>query len=509
MSSYSYYPLFSEPGIKLDGTNFEGKNYTLGQHCRFYRGYPRKIGGYKLLVGDLPNIPRGLYTFPQTPDFNIYIGDESTLKVQTIDSNGNLIGGLSNLTPVDFVADPNNVWTFDSMYSTISNSNILIAHAAPNLFSISNNVESPVYYGTIGSNTPLIDTGNRVSGGIVVLHPFLFMFGNAGDVKWTLANDPSTIMGEARVASQKIVAGLPTRGGNSSPAGLLWSLDSLIRVTQVGTTQVEFAFDSIASQSSLLSSRSIIEYDGLYFWAGTDRFLVYNGVVQEVPNDMNLNFFYLNLNYDQRQKVWATKIPQYGEIWWFFPMKGSDECNAAVIYNKRENKWYNTTADENGNYFGPHRGTGYFEQVFADPIWADNDPQVNNKYSIWWHEKGVDQNVNGILSSIPSFFQTGSIAWCAIDPSKNFKGVQRLVDLYSFEPDFIQSGDMTLTVKGTEYANSPVISSTPYSFNPSTLKIDLREQRREMYLRFDSNEVGGFYQLGQSLVLMRIGDVRP
>lgn len=326
------------------------------------------------------------------------------------------------------------------------------------------------------------------------------MFGNDGDVKWTLANDPTTIMGEARVTSQKIVAGLPTRGGNSSPAGLLWSLDSLIRVTQVGTTDIEFSFDTIASQSSILSSRSVIEYDGLYFWAGIDRFLVYNGIVQEVPNDLNLNFFYLNLNYDQRQKVWATKVPQFGEIWWFYPTKGNNECNAALIYNKRENTWYNTLLN---------RGAGYFEQVFADPIWADNVQDVNGAYSVWWQEKSVDKNVNGNLSAIDSYFQTGSIAWVAIDPAKSWKGIPRQIDLYSFEPDFILNGSMALTVIGNEYANSPQVTTGPYNFDSTTLKIDLREQRREMYLKFESNEVGGFYQLGQSLAFMRLGDVKP
>lgn len=497
-----FYPLYSEPGIKKDGTVFGGKNYTDGQWVRFYRGNPRKIGGYKLILGDLPNVPRGLFTFPETPDFNIYIGDQSTLKRQLIDQDGNRLGGLVDVTPAAFTADPNNIWQFDVMFSTISNSNTLIAHAAPNLFSITNNVDTPIYYGTVGSNTPLIPTGTSVSGGVSVFQPFLFMFGNAGDVKWSDANDPTVIMGEARIASQKIVAGLPTRAGNSSPGGLLWSLDSVIRVTQVGTIDIEFRFDTISSQSSILSSRSVIEYDGLYFWAGIDRFLFYNGNVQEVPNNMNLNFFYLNLDYSQRQKVWATKVPQWGEIWWFYVSKGNltGECDSAVIYNKRENAWYNVVLN---------RGTGYFEQVFADPIWADNIPDVNGLYSIWWHEKGIDKNVNNVKTSIPSFFTTGSIAWNAIDPQKTFTGLERQIDLYSFEPDFIQVGDMDLTVVGQEYANSPYVSSNPYTFSPDTLKLDIRQQRREMYLRFDSNEVGGFYELGQSLMLMRLGDVRP
>lgn len=497
-----YYPVYSQPGIKRDGTVFAGKNYIDGQWVRFYEGLPRKMGGYKLIVPDLPNIPRGLFNFPQTPDFNIYIGDQSSLKRQLIDEQANRLGPLVDVTPVGFVNDPNNIWQFDVMFSTISNSNTLIAHAAPNLFSITNDVDTPVYYGTVGSSASLVPTGQFVSGGVCAFQPFLFMFGNAGEVLWSEANDPSTIMGDARIASQKIVAGLPTRGGNSAPAGLLWSLDSVIRVTQAGTNDIEFRFDTVTSQSSILSSRSVIEYDGLYMWAGIDRFLFYNGTVQEIPNDFCQNFFYLNLDESKRQKVWATKVPQYGEVWWFFPSKQSPngECDMAVIYNKRLNVWYTAILQ---------RGCGYFEQVFADPIWADNTPDINNMYSIWWHEKGVDKNVGGARTAIPSHFTTGSIAWNAIDPQKTFLGLERKVDLYSFEPDLIQVGDMTLTVSGQDYARSPLVDSDPYPFSPTTTKIDMREQRREMYLRFDSNVVGGFYQMGQSLVLMRYGDVRP
>jgi hypothetical protein len=43
------------------------------------------------------------------------------------------------------------------------------------------------------------------------------------------------------------------------------------------------------------------------------------------------------LLHNQRQKVWATKVPRFGEIWWFYPKGDSEECNDAIIYNIREN----------------------------------------------------------------------------------------------------------------------------------------------------------------------------
>lgn len=118
----------------------------------------------------------------------------------------------------------------------------------------------------------------------------------------------------------------------------------------------------------------MIEYDGIYYWVGVDRFLLYNGVVKEIKNNFNQNYFFDNLNYQQRQKVWAQKVPRFGEIWWFFPSGVSEECNDAVIYNVREDVWYDA-----GQALGARRTAGYFSQVFKYPINAGEDLTVQQE----------------------------------------------------------------------------------------------------------------------------------
>lgn len=501
------FPLQVQPGIRRDGTTFSGLNYIDGQWVRFYDSKPRKMGGFKQIIGTLPSIPRGIYVTPLSDNFKIYFGLFDSLYSMVIDQNDNIITPLTDITPVGFAADPNNIWQFDQMFSTVDNTSVVIAHAAPSALSISSTTETPVYKGSLNADVPFVSIGKSVSGGIVALQPYLFIFTNDGYVQWSNANDPTTFdpANNARVTSQKIVKGLATRGGNSSPAGLLWSLNSLIRVTFVPTAGApNFRFDVVAGQSSILSSSSVIEWGGVYYWAGINNFLFYNGVVSELPNDMNLNFFYYNnpatgsgLNYPYKQRVWATKVEQYGEIWFFFPSGESVECDRAVIYNIRYKTWYDTVLP---------RGAGYFEQTFSDPLWTSNN---NGECILWRHESGVDQNINGILTPIPSFYETCDLSWIATDGSGQWIGIDRIVDLYRFEPDATQYGDMTLTINGRSYARSPVVSSIPYAIEPTTPKIDLREQRRIMTLRFDSNVVGGFYQIGQPVVVLRIGDERP
>jgi hypothetical protein len=519
-----------------------------------------------------------------------------------------------------------------------------------------------------GTVTLTFNNNISVSGGVVSLHPYLFVYGNNGLIQnCSAGNTNDWVSADANavnVASGKIVQGLPVRGGSNAPSGLFWSLDSLIRVSFIGGTGTPpqyWRYDIISSQSSILSSQSAIEYDGVYYWCGVDRFLLYNGVVKEIPNNMNQNYFFDNLNYDQRQKVWVTKVPRFGEIWWFYPRGDATECTDAIIYNVRENTWYDA-----GEARGAQRSAGYFSQVFAYPVAADwhtseaetvftetynevsgsvflysdtyntqvalrqvisgsNIPTgttvvaittsniktlgaitggsgyVNGSYvnvtltggsgsgakatigvsgtavttvtitargagyavgdvlsataaslggtgagfsipvtaiylqaiqmsaaatgtgaaaltfsipadliAMYQHEIGTDeidgQNVRAILSS----FETNDLSWLGGGPSQPApEGQNRWIRVERIEPDFLQSGDMSVVVTGRPFAQGEDKESDPYIFGPNTGKVDMREQRRELRLRFTSDVAGGNYQLGKLVLNAEIGDVRP
>ena len=440
--------------------------------------------------------------------------------------------------------------------------------------------------------TLTFDNQISVSGGVVSLHPYVFVFGNNGLIKNCSAGNVndwvSADANEVSVATGKIVQGLPVRGGSNSPSGLFWSLDSLIRVSFIGGTGTPpqyWRYDLISSQSSILSSQSVIEYDGVYYWCGVDRFLLYNGVVKEIPNTFNQNYFFDNLNYAQREKVWVTKVPRFGEIWWFFPSGNSTECNDAVIYNVRENCWYDA-----GEALGAQRSAGYFSQVFHYPIAAewnanatggvleftltnagsgytngsyDNTPLTGGTgtgatanitvagnvvttvvinghgtdytigdvlsatfgggssfaitvdslmtfVSLWQNEIGTDKVQGSTALAIESYFETNDLGWVSGGPSQpSAVGENRWLRLERVEPDFIQSGEMELYVTGRPFAQSEDETTGPYPFDPDTNKIDMREQRRELRLKFVSNVAGGDYQLGKVILDADVGDVRP
>jgi hypothetical protein len=320
------------------------------------------------------------------------------------------LGGSVTVTNVwdyqaDVIPDARLLWQFDLQYVPSGGALQLIAHPGLNLNNIDNGIASPVYVGNIQPDSlqqwnfsVLADTGGQnptyrpieVDGGVCVLYPFLFVYGSNGFIAnnhvdtnasystynaQNLSDWNGPTANQVNMASSKIVKGLPVRGGTNAPSGLFWASDSLIRVSFTGAAPLYWRYDIISSQISIMSSSAVVEMDGIYYWMGVDRFYLYNGNVKVLPNDKNVNWLFDNLNYQQRQKVWATKVPKYNEIWFFYPRGTATECTDAIIYNIKDDIWYDA-----GEAYGAQRSCGYTTEIFPTPIWADWNYDV--RYSI-------------------------------------------------------------------------------------------------------------------------------
>jgi hypothetical protein len=523
-------------GIKRDGTRFEGDYYVDGQWVRFQRGLPRKIAGYRNVSNYMVEISRGLKTFTENSFTYIHSGGANYLQRFTLDAAANA-GGALDRTPPSLNKNSNNLWQFDVLYDSISlePSNKIIAQVAPNYSSLSNTTNGQVFYGDLRALDRLTEltlpAGVDGSGGVCVLHPFLTVFGKDGSLGWSVPGNPADMTGvgsgNARIAGQKIVRGLPLRGGpGNAPAGLFWSLDAVVRASFVGGTQT-FQFDTISSNSSILSAASVIEYDGVYFWCGTDRFIMFNGVVRDVVNNMNINYFFDGLNREAAQRVFAFKVPRFGEIWWCYPRGSATECTHAVIYNVRENTWYDTELPNGG------RSAGEFATQLATPFLSgvrENDSKlapairvtqdgsirttmngnirvtyIGDNYKFWQHEVGVDEIDISQLNSIESYFETADMS--ALVTQSHEKSLRCVL----LEPDFVQTGNMSVLITGRANARSAEVSTEEHIFpdQPSTpyeQVVYFKEIRREMRFRFRSNVVNGDYQMGQILAHIEEAD---
>jgi len=388
------------------------------------------------------------------------VGDILSAAAASIGGTGSGFSVTVATVNSNFIQSDKNLWQFDGFFdSTGGNNNLLLAHPGQNLVQIDGTTATVILAGDPAGDIvyPLRDSQGTsptndyisVSGGFVSLHPYVFAFGDNGLIKNCSAgnvfdwNSPDA--NEVNISSQKIVKGLPVRGGSNSPSGLFWSLDSLIRVsyapTTIGEDTIFWRYDIIGG-TSVLSSQCIIEYDGIYYWIGVDRFLLYNGTIKEVPNTMNQNWFFDNLNYSQREKVWATKVPRFGEIWWFYPRGDSEECNDAIIYNIREQTWYDA-----GEALGSRRTAGYFSQVFAFPIMAGED--LTEQDVVLTQNITTLNTSNVVVTSISSQLQTQQLVIAT--------GVPDDTEIADIQPC---SAVFTGTIAGTTLTVSAVTSGT-------------------------------------------------
>jgi hypothetical protein len=691
------YTLGVQSGIKRDGTTFESREYSDGLWCRFQRGTPKKMGGYRELFSTFNGIPRGMIANPYNGINYIFAGNSGGIDVFTTGLTygvgsgpfkaiikpgysqfaiNTIVGAtfkvatdlttvftagtkviFNQTTPVQYVVStssytsPNTtvtltsaiagaptsvwlydykftsntklLWQFDFQYSPAGGALKVLAHPGLNLVNIDNGIQTQILIGDILPNsseewtfTGLADTGGQnptyqaiaVDGGVCVLYPYVFAYGSNGFIsnnhvsttydQQTVTDWNGATANQVNMSSSKIVKGAPVRGGTNSPSGIFWATDSLIRVSFTGAAPLYWRYDIVSSQISVMSSSCFVEMDGTFFWMGVDRFYQYNGQVSVLKNDKNVNWLFDNINFEQRQKVWATKVPRYNEIWFFYPRGTATECTDAIIYNTKDQIWYDA-----GSAVGAQRSCGYTTEIFPTPIWADwnysatysvpsiviakpasqpaltayhfyvngnltptfspgsyisfsDIPQdttyqvstsqfiftsaitaTNPKgvtlvtvtqiinpaavasdnvfgiiggYPLWQHEFGLNKISFLAETAITSNFTTCDISWVGGTPSQDTaSGVNRRMHLRRIEPDFVQSGTMSLNILGRKFARGDTETSGPFYFDPDTGKIDLRVEHREVRLKFESDAIDGNYEMGRLLITSEYGDERP
>jgi len=534
--------LDSDPGIQRDGTKYDSKSYIDGQWVRFYRNRPLKIGGYQIIDPGTGTIIRTVYNYnnPMRPNScDTYLGRANSVVYENFTFNG-LGSGEIDRTPVEYDAyiaslspdDALNIlWDFD-VFTDGGTHSYIVAHVAPNANDSNNTIRGPIYYGSTDTNTPLIPVLDEdenpvlVSGGIVFLPPILVAYDNDGLIRWcntgVISGDgsgwSSSDNGQT-IANSKIIKVLVSRG-SSTPQLLAWTSNALISlIYSSGTTDtpvISFSAVTIDNDITVMSANSIIGHANEFFWIGLDKFYFFNGIVRPLQNTMNSQFFFQNINLAQRAKVWAMLVsPGTGdtEFWWHFPFGTAPECTHCLMYPYEIKRWFDAAIS---------RSAGASAGVFPLPMMADNVAReivtragIINVYPLWRHEIGYDQVISlppslSNASAIDSYFETHIYDFFEGNPANN-----RVMRTRRIEPDFLMNGEMTVTVNNRFFpsdtlANGNLTQNGPYTFDLNTQKIDaVNSQGRLVSFRFESNQLGGAYQMGKTLLNYNVGDVRP
>ena len=220
--------LKSSPGIKRDGTKFEGDNYTDGQWVRWQRGLPRKMGGFKTTQKYLQELSRGFSTFTQMNYVYCHSGGNTTLDRFTLDATGNS-SIVTDRTP-----------TLQSAYGTVSLSG---ASGSVDMISV-NGVDA--MSGSVPFNTDINQTATDVASNITAYNgtPNYTATANGSVVTITSATGGGAVNGYA------ITNVLTTL--TSTIVNMNYGSDALINSTY-NLWMFDVQYDSSTSQNYLIS----------------------------------------------------------------------------------------------------------------------------------------------------------------------------------------------------------------------------------------------------------------
>ena len=556
------FPITYKPGILRDGSPFQGSYSTSGQWVRFFRGQPQNIGGMRNYVLYLQTIPELLPPSSTPTAVLIYYdtdGNKHILvgvslvtqqhKYSVIDATYNNIGGQT-LTYFKKFTNPTNTLTQFVVVISIINTiptQMILCLGMKNYTDINSSeaistiLAKETTDGFFQVNFPDFVL-QEATGGMLYVGSRLFYYGNNGLVRWSsIAADKSGEQTDLQkpflffkdkysinISTDKVIYGAEWRGGANSPTIIFWTLGSVVLITNTtgSNNQViddpddlSFSKKVLSRDSSILSSNSVVEYDGIFYWPGTQRFFVFNGVVLPLENNLNRQTFFDTIDMSKRQRVFGVKNVSRDEIWWFYPEKGKDAnvgCTRAVIYNVVDNTWYDTDIERAAGYFDNTGGNMYTVGKNLSPYEGDN-----NSY-VWEHEVGNDQvnlykEVDQQVKSIPSFFTTPIISYATFNPQKQVAGIDYNIAIERIEPNIVGTKKikMTVSINTYEYPASTPVTATYNLTEDGELEniirsaINERKQGRNINFTFKSEGIGSGYQMGTTFVLAEIDDGRP
>ena len=310
---------------------------------------------------------------------------------------------------------------------------------------------------------------------------------NIGDFVATATN---TAGGQRLTDGNEILAALRSRGQI-----LIWTDTSLHGQQYLGPPYT-FGFQQLGANCGIISPHSAADVNGVAYWMSKDAFFVFDGTVKKIPCTVQ-DYVFEDLNIVQATSVNVGINTQFNEVTWYYPSLSSDYVNRFVTYNYMENVWTVGTMARTA-----WTDIGTFEKPMAtEYLPLDNEATLTPIYGLtagrshlYSQEDGVDANGEPIDSYIYSgYFDIGD-------------GDQMLL-MSKFIPDFKrQVGELIVRLLLRPYPQAPAVSSSldPYPISPGTQFVSTRARGRQIQLRIESGELGGFWRFGT----MRV-DVQP
>ena len=261
-------------------------------------------------------------------------------------------------------------------------------------------------------------------------------------------------------------------GMHSRQAVMIWTDTATHTMQYVGGPFV-FRFRHIGDNTGLIAPHAAAEFNGIPFWMGDTNFFVWQGGAVQTLDCTVRRYIFDDLNWNQRDKIFAGINSEFNEITWLYPSVNSLECNRYVSYNPLENYWVYGTGK-----FTTWSDTGIFDNI----ITGGSDSYLYNNEPI-----GVYTADGDLLSS---FIESASFE---IDSGNQMMLIRRLIpDVSISDP-----GQVKFTIKTKRYPQaSEETVKGPFVIQPGTEKVDFRARGRQANIKIDCSTAGVAWKYG-------------
>jgi hypothetical protein len=310
---------------------------------------------------------------------------------------------------------------------------------------------------------------------------------NIGEFVATATN---TAGGQRLTDGNEIISAVRSRGQI-----LIWT-DTALHGQQYLGPPYTFGFQQLGSNCGIIGPHASADVNGVAYWMSKDAFFVFDGTVKKLACSVQ-DFVFEDLNIAQASLVNVGINTQFNEVTWYYPTLNSDRINRYVTYNYLENVWSIGTMARTAWH-----DIGTFDRPIAtEYLPLDTEATITTIYGLtpgrshlYNQETGVD--ANGL--PLPAYIYSGYF---------DIGDGDQVLFMKRFIPDFKrQTGDLTVRLLLRLYPQTSATPSSldPYIITPTTDKVDTRARGRQIQLRIESDELGGWWRFGT----MRV-DIQP
>ena len=316
------------------------------------------------------------------------------------------------------------------------------------------------------------------NGGSTDRDPLLIRFSSQEDpFDWT----PTTTntAGDLRLGSGSYIV----RAVETKREILVFTETALYSMQFIGPPYT-FGIQMISNNISVNGYNTTVAIEDTVFWMGDTEFYVYTGKTDSLLCPLK-DYVFNDLNYSERDKIFAGLNSEYNEVTWFYPSANATENDRYVTFNYKESVWT----------YGDLARTAWLDHgVRQHPIAAAADHYLYN------HEYGTDDGSTTPASPLNAYIESSPID---IGDGERFSFVRRII------PDvtFINSTngprlDMVIKTQnypGSNYANgssSAVERTAVVPVEQYTQVKDIRLRGRSIILRVESSRLGTCWRLG-------------